>query len=89
MTQKGKVELNGQIIVEDTLIWLSKNNSNNWSGHFSVPADLATAQWIEIHDNKRKFCRLILEDGHSGEILLNPELLPPKVHFKVTGDLTL
>ena len=89
MTQKGRVELKSQLIVEDTLIWLSKNGSNNWSGYFSVPANSSTEQWIEIHNNKREFCTLTLEDGGVGEILITPELLPPKIHFRVTGNLKL
>jgi len=89
LNSQGKVELNGQIIVADTFIWLNKNNSNNWSGHFSVAADLSTEKWIEIHNNKRKSCKLILEDGRSGELIINPEFTPPKIHFLVTGDLAL
>ena len=90
MTQKGKVELKGQIIVDDTLIWLSKDGSSNWSGHFSVPSTISNEEWAEIHKNKREFCELTLEDGTSGEIIINPQYMPPyKIYFMVIGGLTL
>jgi hypothetical protein len=92
----GRVELRGQTFLEDTLIWLSEPTPDHtgvlttWSGSFELPADLPTQKFIDFHNGNRNSCRIVFEDGRSGDIIVTNihGMMPPAtVEFLGAGQL--
>lgn len=91
----GKVEYNGQVLIADVLIWIDEPEADytvvltNWSGSFELPADFPIPNFVDFCNNSRDSCRIILNDGRTGGIIVNPVglVLPALVTFLGAGSL--